>query len=67
MKGLKQHLAELPRDRKIVAYCRGPYCVLSIEAVEMLRAEGFNAIRLEEGIQDLRSKGFLIATEEPAP
>ena len=66
LKALKQHLTELPRDREIVAYCRGPYCVLSIEAVEMLRKKGFNAIRLEEGIQDLRAKGFPIATEEPA-
>jgi rhodanese-related sulfurtransferase len=66
LKELKRHLAELPRDREIVAYCRGPYCVLSIEAVEMLRAKGFSAIRLEEGIQDLRAMGFPIAIEEPA-
>jgi len=65
LKELKHHLAELPRDKEIVAYCRGPYCVLSIEAVEMLRAKGFNAIRLEEGIQDLRAMGFSIAIEEP--
>jgi rhodanese-related sulfurtransferase len=66
LKELKQHFAELPRNREIVAYCRGPYCVLSIEAVEMLRAKGFSAIRLEEGIQDLRAMGFSIAIEEPA-
>jgi rhodanese-related sulfurtransferase len=66
LKELKRHLAELPRDREIVAYCRGPYCVLSIEAVEMLRAKGFSAIRLEEGIQDLKAMGFPIAIEEPA-
>jgi rhodanese-related sulfurtransferase len=66
LKELKQHLAELSHDREIVAYCRGPYCVLSIDAVEMLRAGGFNAIRLEEGIQDLRAMGFPIAIEEPA-
>jgi rhodanese-related sulfurtransferase len=61
LKELKQHLAELPRDQDIVAYCRGPYCVLSVQAVEMLRARGFNAVRLEEGIQDLRAMGFPIA------
>jgi len=61
LKELKQHLAELPRDQDIVAYCRGPYCVLSVQAVEMLRAQGFNAVRLEEGIQDLRAMGFPIA------
>ncbi len=49
---LKRRLAELPRDREIVAYCRGPYCVLSAEAVEMLRSEGFKAIRYEEGVLD---------------
>jgi rhodanese-related sulfurtransferase len=61
LKELKLHLAELPRDQEIVAYCRGPYCVLSVQAVEMLRAQGFNAVRLEEGIQDLRAMGFPIA------
>jgi rhodanese-related sulfurtransferase len=65
LKELKQHFAELPHDREIVAYCRGPYCVLSIDAVEMLRASGFSAIRLEEGIQDLKAMGFPIAIEEP--
>lgn len=38
---LERHLSELPRDREIVAYCRGPYCVLSFEAVATLRARGF--------------------------
>jgi len=66
LKELKQHLAELPRDQEIVAYCRGPYCVLSVQAVEMLRAKGFEAVRLEEGIQDLRAMGFPIAVNERA-
>jgi rhodanese-related sulfurtransferase len=60
LKELKLHLSDLPRDQEIVAYCRGPYCVLSVEAVEMLRAEGFQAIRIEEGIQDFRAMGFSI-------
>jgi len=64
LKELTQHLAELPRDQEIVAYCRGPFCVLSVQAVEMLRAQGFNAVRLEEGIQDLRAMGFPIAENE---
>jgi rhodanese-related sulfurtransferase len=67
LKELKQHLSDLPRDQEIVAYCRGPYCVLSIQAVEMLRARGFEAVRLEEGIQDLRAMGFPIAVNEEAP
>ena len=63
LKELQLHLLDLPRDQEIVAYCRGPYCVLSVQAVEMLRAKGFQAVRLEEGIQDLRALGFPIAKE----
>jgi rhodanese-related sulfurtransferase len=66
LKELKLHLSELPHDQEIVAYCRGPYCVLSVQAVEMLRAKGFQAVRLEEGIQDLRAMGFPIAVNERA-
>lgn len=65
LKDLQQHLSDLPRNQKIVAYCRGPYCVLSVMAVEMLRARGFKAVRLEEGIQDFRALGFpIIGTDE---
>ena len=66
LKELELHLTDLPRDQEIVAYCRGPYCVLSVQAIEILRAKGFNAIRLEEGIQDLRAMGFPIAVGEEA-
>ena len=66
LKELMLRLTELPHDQEIVAYCRGPYCVLSIEAVEMLRARGFQAVRLEEGIQDLRAMGFPIAEGQEA-
>lgn len=66
LKELELHLSDLPRDQEIVAYCRGPYCVLSIQAVEMLRSKGFQAVRLEEGIQDLRAMGFPIAMGEEA-
>ena len=61
LRDLQLRLSDLPRDQEIAAYCRGPYCVLSVEAVEMLRAEGFQAIRIEEGIQDFRAMGFSIA------
>lgn len=57
---LRRRLAELPRDREIVAYCRGPYCVLSAEAVEILRAEGFRAVRMEEGVQEWQQRGLSI-------
>ncbi len=64
LKELERDLSELPRDQEIVAYCRGPYCVLAVQAVEMLRAKGFNAVRLEEGIQDWRAMGFSVAVDE---
>lgn len=54
---LRSRLGELPKDREIVAYCRGPYCVLAIEAVRVLRAEGFVAVRLESGPPDWRAGG----------
>ncbi len=63
---LERHLSEFPHDQEIVAYCRGPYCVLAMEAVEILRAKGFNAVRLKEGIQDLRAMGFPIAVDDEA-
>jgi len=59
---LKQLLAQLPEEQEIVAYCRGPYCVLSVYAVEMLRQKGFQATRLEEGIQDWRALGLPVET-----
>jgi len=61
LKELKRRLSGLPQNQEVVAYCRGPYCVLAIQAVEVLRAKGFNAVRLEEGIQDWRALGFSVA------
>ncbi len=57
---LKKLLDKLPKNQEIVAYCRGPYCVLSVVAVELLRKKGFKAIRLEEGIQDWRAMGLTV-------
>lgn len=45
---LKARLRELPKDREVVAYCRGPYCVMALEAVELLRKRGFTAHRIEQ-------------------
>ena len=59
---LKQRLAELPRDREIVAYCRGPYCVMSLDAIDVLRAHGFQAVQLKDGIPDWRAMGYEVAT-----
>jgi len=57
---LEQRLSELPREPQIVAYCRGPYCVLSFEAVAALRAQGFNVRRLEEGFPEWKAAGLPI-------
>lgn len=51
---LPARLAELPKDKKIIAYCRGPFCTYADEAVQMLRARGFDAVRLEEGVADIK-------------
>jgi len=52
MEELEKHLSSLPLNQEIVAYCRGRYCLLSVEAVEILRAHGFKAVRLEESVQE---------------
>jgi rhodanese-related sulfurtransferase len=57
---LKRRLSDLPRDRDIVAYCRGPYCVMAIEAVTLLRSKGFRAHRLEQGVVEWRARGWRI-------
>lgn len=49
---LRQRLSELPKDRSIVAYCRGPYCLMAADAVELLRQEGYSAIHLREGVAE---------------
>ena len=58
---LGQYLADLPRDREIVAYCRGPYCVLSFEAVEELRRHGFRARRLDAGYPEWKAARLPVA------
>jgi rhodanese-related sulfurtransferase len=63
---LEARLAELPRRREIVAYCRGPYCVLAVEAVRRLREKGFRAVRLDLGVWDWRARGLPLETE-PMP
>ena len=60
LRELEQRLSELPKKQEIVAYCRGPYCVLAVQAVEILRAKGFRAFRMEDGVQDWRARGFSV-------
>jgi len=58
---LRRRLAELPGDREIVAYCRGPYCAFAHEAVELLRDEGLTARRLEDGFPEWRAAGLAVS------
>ena len=53
-----QHLASLPKDQDVIAYCRGEYCVLAFEAVATLRKKGFSARRLEEGYPEWKAAGL---------
>jgi rhodanese-related sulfurtransferase len=63
VENLKRRLAELPRELEVVAYCRGPYCVYSDEAVWLLRRYGFSARRLEEGFPEWRAAGYPVQTK----
>jgi len=55
---LEQRLAELPRRREIVAYCRGPFCMLSDEALKLLRAKGYKARKILDGVSEWRAAGL---------
>jgi rhodanese-related sulfurtransferase/DNA-binding transcriptional ArsR family regulator len=63
---LKRRLAELPKRREIVAYCRGPYCVYALDAVRLLRARGFKAVRMEAGVPEWRALGLPVESQEEA-
>ena len=52
---LEEQLSSLPTDFDIVAYCRGPYCLLSAQAVKILKAKGINAFRLKEGVLEWKN------------
>jgi ArsR family transcriptional regulator len=55
-------MQQLPAGVDVVAYCRGPYCVMAPEAITRLRAAGFTALRLEEGFPEWRRAGLPVAT-----
>jgi ArsR family transcriptional regulator len=63
VRALKSRLSELDPKQEIIAYCRGPYCVMSYEAVAMLRAKGFKVRRLEDGLPEWRAAGLPVVTE----
>lgn len=58
---LERRLAELPNANEIVAYCRGPYCVLAVRALEVLTRHGFRARRMDGGLPEWRAEGLPVA------
>ncbi|MHB1862079.1 MAG: ArsR/SmtB family transcription factor [Gemmatimonadaceae bacterium] len=61
LKELERRLSAIPKRRPVVAYCRGPYCVLSAGAVEKLRRRGYRAVRLADGLPDWKAAGLPVA------
>jgi ArsR family transcriptional regulator len=59
---LKRRLREIPKGREVIAYCRGRYCVFSLEAVTLLRSKGYRARRTHEGLPDWRAAGLPVET-----
>jgi rhodanese-related sulfurtransferase len=55
---LKKRVAELPRTTPVVAYCRGPFCLMARDAVELLRKKGYNAFHLTDGVAEWRARGL---------
>jgi rhodanese-related sulfurtransferase len=58
---LRKRLAELPKDVPVVAYCRGPFCLMAKDAVELLRKKGYRAFQLTDGVAEWRARGLPIA------
>jgi rhodanese-related sulfurtransferase/DNA-binding transcriptional ArsR family regulator len=57
---LEKRLADLPAGKEIVAYCRGPFCLMSDEAVKLLRQRGYNAHKITDGVSEWRASGLPI-------
>jgi rhodanese-related sulfurtransferase/DNA-binding transcriptional ArsR family regulator len=55
---LEKRLKELPKRKEVIAYCRGPYCLMSYDAVALLRRKGMKARRLEAGLPEWRAAGL---------
>jgi rhodanese-related sulfurtransferase/predicted transcriptional regulator len=67
LKELAKRLKELPQDQEVVAYCRGPHCVLAFEAVAQLREKGYQARRLEDGFPEWREAGLPVEKSAKNP
>ena len=57
---LKKRLSELPREVPVVAYCRGPFCLMARQAAELLRKKGYHALHLTDGVAEWRARGLPI-------
>lgn len=57
---LKKRLSEIPKDVPVVAYCRGPFCLMAKDAVELLRKKGYRAMHLSDGVAEWRAQGLPI-------
>ncbi|MDI3510963.1 MAG: hypothetical protein PWQ61_1728 [Betaproteobacteria bacterium] len=60
---VEKRLASLPRDKEIVAYCRGPFCLMSDEAVALLQAQGFRARKVSDGVSEWQAAGLPLASQ----
>ncbi len=61
---LKKRIAELPMDKTIVAYCRGPFCLFANKAIAVLVSAGYKAVRLDDGVAEWHAHGYPIATPQ---
>jgi rhodanese-related sulfurtransferase len=60
---LEGYLSKLPKRKEVVAYCRGPYCLMSFDAVEKLRKRGWKARRLQDGFPEWRAAGLPVVRQ----
>jgi len=60
---LKARLGELPKGKPVVAYCRGPFCLMAVEAVGLMLKKGIKATRLEDGVAEWRARGLPLAAD----
>ncbi|NJN39885.1 MAG: metalloregulator ArsR/SmtB family transcription factor [Gammaproteobacteria bacterium] len=60
---LEKRLGDLPKRKEVIAYCRGPYCLMSYDAVQLLRKKGLKARRLEDGLPEWRAAGLPVARD----
>jgi rhodanese-related sulfurtransferase len=63
---IERRLAELPPDKEIVAYCRGPFCLLSDQAVNLLASRGYRVRKILDGVSEWRAAGLPLVSAAPA-